>query len=108
MYRCSHSLGAHAAGYAGSFIGMGKVSRITGLDPAMPKFDYASPEGRLDTTDALFVDVIHSCAGTLGLKQSIGHIDFYPNNGEAIQPGCSGVKEITGAEWNIFFSQYQI
>lgn len=48
----------------------------------MPKFDYAAPEGRLDTTDANFVDVIHSCAGTLGIKQSIGHIDFYPNKGE--------------------------
>lgn len=53
-----------------------------GLDPAMPKFDHASAEGRLDTTDADFVDVIHSCAGTLGIKKSIGHIDFYPNNGE--------------------------
>lgn len=50
----------------------------------MPKFDYASADGRLDVTDAKFVDIIHSCAGTLGIKQSIGHIDFYPNNGEGI------------------------
>lgn len=27
----SHSLGAHAAGYAGSFVEKGKVHRITGL-----------------------------------------------------------------------------
>lgn len=86
----------------------------------MPKFDYASPEGRLDTTDANFVDVIHSCAGTLGIKKSIGHIDFYPNNGEgktfyclihflrqlqssAIQPGCTGVKEFTGCIIEYYF-----
>ncbi|KAJ6626577.1 Pancreatic triacylglycerol lipase, partial [Pseudolycoriella hygida] len=92
-----HSLGAHAAGFAGSFVGPGKVSRITGLDPAMPKFDFVAPDGRLDTSDAQFVDVIHSCAGTLGIKKSIGHVDFYPNNGEAIQPGCTGVKEFTEA-----------
>lgn len=71
------------------------------LDPAMPSFDHAAIDGRLDTTDANFVDVIHSCAGTLGIKKPIGHVDFYPNNGEAIQPGCSGVKEITGALWNM-------
>lgn len=58
------------------------MARITGLDPASPKFDGADEDGRLDTTDANFVDVIHSCAGILGIKQSIGHVDFFPNNGE--------------------------
>lgn len=48
----------------------------------MPKFANVAPGGRLDSSDAHFVDVIHSCAGILGIKESIGHIDFYPNNGE--------------------------
>ncbi len=52
----------------------------------MPRFHNVDADGRLDTNDAQFVDIIHSCAGVLGIKNSIGHIDFYPNNGEAIQP----------------------
>lgn len=32
-----HSLGAHAAGFSGAFTQtVGKVARITGLDPALP------------------------------------------------------------------------
>lgn len=27
----------------------------------------------------------------------LGHIDFYPNGGQAIQPGCSGMKELLEA-----------
>ncbi|KAG4068150.1 hypothetical protein HA402_001575 [Bradysia odoriphaga] len=92
-----HSLGAHAAGFAGSFLQPTKVARITGLDPASPKFDGTGEDSRLDTSDANFVDVIHSCGGILGIKQAIGHVDFFPNNGEAVQPGCNGVKEVTEA-----------
>lgn len=39
---------------------------------------------RLDQSDANYVDVIHSdiayfVNGGFGLKQKIGHVDFYPN-----------------------------
>lgn len=113
-----HSLGAHAAGFAGSYAQTGQVSRITGklmttikvliifncllifhigLDPAEPTFERAGPEQRLDPTDANFVDVIHTCGGTLGMLSSLGHVDFYPNGGMAFQPGCNGIfAEVTG------------
>ena len=86
-----HSLGAHIAGYAGERIeGLG---RISGLDPAEPLFQGMPAQVRLDHTDALFVDVIHTDSkgfmkGGLGLEQPIGHVDFYPNGGK-VQPGCS-------------------
>nr|XP_033965025.1 LOW QUALITY PROTEIN: inactive pancreatic lipase-related protein 1-like [Pseudochaenichthys georgianus] len=91
-----HSLGAHAAGAAGSRIP--GLARITGtLDPVEPYFQDTDESVRLDTSDATFVDVIHtdglpfnSKLG-LGMSQSIGHIDFYPNGGE-LMPGCTANK----------------
>ena len=85
-----HSLGAHIAGYAGERTpGLG---RITGMDPAGPYFEDTDPAVRLDITDAVFVDNIHSDAKPilqlgLGMKQAIGHADYYPNMGYD-QPGC--------------------
>ncbi|KAH7940000.1 hypothetical protein HPB52_020208 [Rhipicephalus sanguineus] len=95
-----HSLGAQIAGYAGERID--KIGRITGLDPAGPYFFHMPPAVRLDPTDAAFVDVIHSDASLpfsfianlgffnekgFGIDQLVGHMDFYPNNGNK-QPGC--------------------
>ncbi|XP_047502738.1 LOW QUALITY PROTEIN: pancreatic triacylglycerol lipase-like [Penaeus chinensis] len=89
-----HSLGAHAAGYAGERVtGLG---RITGLDPAEPYFQHLSPRVRLDPTDAAFVDVIHTDTNSilaLGLRQPVGHLDFYPNDGGA-QPGCETIARV--------------
>lgn len=90
-----HCIGAHAAGEVGSKIP--GLARITGLDPAEPYFQAAGTSVCLDTSDAAFVDVIHtdglpfrSNLG-LGLSQPLGHIDFYPNGGE-LMPGCSANK----------------
>lgn len=44
---------------------------------------------RLCDTDATYVDVIHTDSGILGFPRSVGHADFYPNGGKAMQPGCS-------------------
>ncbi|XP_069434602.1 lipase member I isoform X1 [Ovis canadensis] len=80
------SLGAHISGFVGKIF-HGRVGRITGLDPAGPQFSGKPSHGRLDYTDANFVDVIHTDINGLGIKQPLGHIDFYPNGGKK-QPGC--------------------
>ncbi|XP_028036396.1 uncharacterized protein LOC114247597 [Bombyx mandarina] len=87
------SLGAHVAGFAGSELR--NISRITGLDPAGPLFEFQDPRARLDQNDAKFVDVIHSNGetlifGGLGAAQPLGHVDFYPNGGR-VQHGCSNL-----------------
>ncbi|XP_003783963.1 lipase member I isoform X2 [Otolemur garnettii] len=80
------SLGAHISGFVGKIF-RGQLGRITGLDPAGPRFTGKPSYSRLDYTDAKFVDVIHSDADGLGIKEPLGHIDFYPNGGKK-QPGC--------------------
>ncbi|XP_073493068.1 lipoprotein lipase [Phyllobates terribilis] len=87
-----YSLGAHAAGVAGSLT-TNKVNRITGLDPAGPSFEYAGTSVTLSPDDAEFVDVVHTYSvGTpdrsIGIQRPVGHIDIYPNGG-SFQPGCS-------------------
>lgn len=89
-----HSLGAHASGVAGHFTKQ-KVSRVTGLDPALPLFeDVADLKDRLDDSDAEFVEVIHTAAGILGMSSPVGHADFYPNGGTPFQPGCCCIQEL--------------
>jgi len=90
-----HSLGAHVAGFIAKKVqemGLGKLTRVTGLDPAQPFFDLAGPEQRIDKDDAEFVDIIHTNSGMiwdgcLSIKKSLGHADFYPAGG-VHQPGC--------------------
>jgi len=88
------SLGAHAAGYVGDWVKKKgfKLARISGLDPAGPYYYNLSPAVRLDTSDASYVDVIHTDMMTMagqgpGINQDIGHVDFWPNGGQ-FQPGC--------------------
>ncbi|XP_028368839.1 pancreatic lipase-related protein 2 [Phyllostomus discolor] len=92
VHLIGHSLGAHTAGEAGRRLG-GLVGRITGLDPAEPCFQGTPEEVRLDPSDAVFVDVIHTDASPIvpflgfGMSQKVGHLDFYPNGGKQM-PGC--------------------
>ncbi|KAM9618088.1 pancreatic triacylglycerol lipase-like [Trichechus inunguis] len=87
-----HSLGAHAAGEAGRRL-KGTIGRITGLDPAEPYFQGTPELVRLDPSDAMFVDAIHTDAAPLipnlgfGMSQTVGHLDFFPNGGLEM-PGC--------------------
>ncbi|XP_050677746.1 pancreatic lipase-related protein 3-like [Leptidea sinapis] len=85
-----HSLGAHVAGVAGEKVKQDTgqtIGRITGLDPAGPCFSNVTLDNRLDKTDAEYVDIIHTNGGILGMKDPVGHKDFFPNNGMS-QPDC--------------------
>ncbi|KAF7273923.1 hypothetical protein GWI33_013384 [Rhynchophorus ferrugineus] len=83
------SLGCHVASMAGKNLqGDIRIPRITALDPAYPEFPVQDRAKRLASTDADYIDVIHTDGGIFGYPVSIGHADFYPNGGKALQPGC--------------------
>ncbi|KAJ1527564.1 hypothetical protein ONE63_007530 [Megalurothrips usitatus] len=92
LHVIGHSLGAHAAGYAGKQLG-GRLGRITALDAAQPAFEDQAPEVRVAVGDALFVDVLHTNGVPfiptlgLGVMHPVGDVDFYLNGG-TVQPGC--------------------
>ncbi|KAL7643138.1 UNVERIFIED_CONTAM: hypothetical protein RMT77_006428 [Armadillidium vulgare] len=97
MHIIGHSLGAHTAGVMAHYmikLTIGKVSRITGLDPAGVLYSKLINKFRLDKYQANFVDIIHTNGCDIpalvcyGLKDEIGHVDFFPNGG-ILQPGCN-------------------
>lgn len=82
----------HIAGHAGKNVRRGRIRQIIGLDPAGPLFSVRNPAGRIDASDADYVECIHTNGPTIavvgaGIGAPIGHADFFPNGGDS-QPGC--------------------
>ncbi|XP_073822449.1 pancreatic triacylglycerol lipase-like [Musca autumnalis] len=86
------SLGAQIAGLAANYMDF-RIGKITALDPAAWGFISNDPADKLDTSDADFVDVIHTDPFLFSFIQPVGHADFYPNLESVIQPGCSFTEE---------------
>ncbi|KZC05204.1 Pancreatic lipase-related protein 2 [Dufourea novaeangliae] len=84
-----HSLGAHVASLAAKIVSQSsQVSEVVALDPAKPMFESKGPDDRVDRSHARNVQVVHTCAGLLGMDSAVGTSDFYANGGSS-QPGCS-------------------
>ncbi|XP_014664199.1 PREDICTED: LOW QUALITY PROTEIN: inactive pancreatic lipase-related protein 1-like [Priapulus caudatus] len=84
-----HSLGAHIGGYAGERIP--NLARISVLDPTGPCFEN-NPEARLDSNDAIFVDVIHTGCGWSFDNQERTFQHYFKYNRDVPQEadiGCS-------------------
>lgn len=117
IYLVGHSLGAHISGFVGQDLG-GRVGRITGLDPAGPNFNDLDRKFRLDKTDALLVDSLHTNGGkssishvTFGTEHQVGHVDYYANNGQS-QPSCShdifGCSHKIAPTYYLSFLEYEL
>ncbi|XP_078049734.1 uncharacterized protein LOC144476529 [Augochlora pura] len=87
IHAIGFSLGAHVPAFAANVLRPYRISRITGLDPAMPLFVTVDKDHKLDASDAEFVDVLHTNAFIQGKVEMSGHVDFYMNGG-INQPGC--------------------
>ncbi|XP_014231675.1 lipase member I-like [Trichogramma pretiosum] len=95
------SLAAHVSGQAARLLQRNHnftIARITGLDPAEPCFEPGENfwSLRLTRQDADFVDIIHSDAsekhsGGFGMREAIGHVDFYLDGGNS-EGDCSQDK----------------
>ncbi|XP_059470166.1 phospholipase A1-like isoform X2 [Neocloeon triangulifer] len=81
-----HSLGAHVCGITANYLPT-KLNRIIALDPAKPLIRRRSSGQRLDASDAVQVEVIHTNAGFLGLPGFVGTVDFCADGG-FIQSTC--------------------
>lgn len=80
------SLGAHVSGMIANYV-QTKLAHITGLDPAKPGFTTPFTKYKLDSSDADFVDVVHTDGLARGIYTALGDVDFYLNGGFN-QPGC--------------------
>lgn len=63
---------------------------------------------RLDVSDAMFVNVIHTSAGILSYSEPIGHVDFFPNGDVVPQVGCPHESPIHISEWKCLSTFFKI
>lgn len=66
-------------------------SLLNYVDPAGPLFSVRNPESRIDASDGVYVECIHTNGPTLGIGLGLGapicDADYFPNGGRS-QPGC--------------------
>ena len=57
---------------------------------AGPFLNFVGLDGRIDKTDAKFVDIIHTDSTLFGTTESLGHVDFFVNGGNGVnqEPNC--------------------
>lgn len=67
---------------AGKHLKSGKIPKITGLDPAGPKFSLSQPSKRLAVGDALYVETIHT--SKWGFAQPIGDVRYVSDTSQII------------------------
>lgn len=79
---------------------------IPGLDPAGIGYtvDYEGPPRGLNRTCCQHVQTIHTDRA-IGSKQSMGHVDFFPNNATGIQPHC--IIQTTGCSHRSVVEYYK-
>lgn len=75
-------------------------SRALKQDPAHFGFWPPLIEKPLSKRDADFVDAIHTDVTFIGTRNRVGHVDYYPNNGN-LQPGCPPYR-LESEAWNKF------
>lgn len=98
-----HSLGGQIAGFTGKeviAITKKKIGKIIALDPAGPLFSIRTEKSRLNANDAALVEAIHTDK-TLGDYNPVGHVDFYVNPSNDVQPGCEGLDFLKAGTFSI-------
>ncbi|XP_046743815.1 phospholipase A1-like [Diprion similis] len=91
LHIVGHSMGAQVSGYAGRYANF-SLPKIVGLDPA--SFMFYTDLEHVKSGDADFVQIIHTDAGVIGISLQTGDVDFYPNGGTELQPGCLLIPEV--------------
>ncbi|XP_026287533.2 pancreatic triacylglycerol lipase [Frankliniella occidentalis] len=86
LWLIGHSMGGQMAAIVSRNLDF-KPKRISALDPALPGYQIPNFPN-LTRDDAVLVDVIHTDAGVYGYNKPCGHVDFFPNSGRRLQPGC--------------------
>lgn len=67
---------------AGKNVKSGKIVKITGLDPAHPLYSMSRPNERLDTTDAIYVETLHT--SKLGFSRILGHVRYLHSTQDSV------------------------
>ncbi|CAL8122803.1 unnamed protein product [Orchesella dallaii] len=120
VHLIGHSLGGQVVGTTGRIVQemnnyQRKVGRITGLDVMNIFLVYKNVlklRNLIDSSDATFVDIIHTNDGQIGLQGDYGKVDFYPDGGHH-QTSCTQTGPIenliemtTGACSHIIVGRY--